>query len=438
MRGAVVAFGLIFAGLGLAGAKLAAQDQEFNPYSILRPRQSADAPDFAVNFVNLASEFGDLSKLYVVLKFNNHELQFIKGEDKPFQADFEVKVTLLDQDSVVVEERKWGGSVVAETFDLTTSKRIFHTNAGFIEAPPGTYRFRIGLTDKETRRTGYREGSVTLRDFSGGKLQLSDVWFADTTAVEPLLANGHSRPAVDFQNILAFFEVYNAPDTITIAYEILEPSGKPAAWGRQRVPTSGPISRHYLALARDILSGRYQAMRLRVIANGDSVQHVQRLFPAQEDVAPRFTDLRDAIQKLEYLAKEDEIKRMLAAEEAEQKTLFEAFWKKRDPTPETEENEYLEEYYSRINRASRLFKNQGSPGWKTDMGRVYVMLGPPDDIKAYRSSRERFSPSFTGATTLVWEYYELRRRVIFDNRFGEYRIANYHEIFDLLTGEMYF
>ncbi len=55
------------------------------------------------------------------------------------------------------------------------------------------------------------------------------------------------------------------------------------------------------------------------------------------------------------------------------------FWKRRDPNPETGENEFRDIYYTRIARATKAFR-EGIPGWMTDRGRIYVLLGPPMDV----------------------------------------------------------
>lgn len=55
------------------------------------------------------------------------------------------------------------------------------------------------------------------------------------------------------------------------------------------------------------------------------------------------------------------------------------FWLRRDPTPDTEENEYKEEHYRRIAFANENFA-AGKPGWKSDRGRIYITDGPPDEI----------------------------------------------------------
>src|SRR5208283_367961 len=68
----------------------------------------------------------------------------------------------------------------------------------------------------------------------------------------------------------------------------------------------------------------------------------------------------------------------------ERDNFIEAFWQRRDPTPDTEENEYKEEHYARIAYANEHFA-AGIPGWKTDRGRIYIMYGKPDEIDAHPS-----------------------------------------------------
>jgi GWxTD domain-containing protein len=77
--------------------------------------------------------------------------------------------------------------------------------------------------------------------------------------------------------------------------------------------------------------------------------------------------------------------------DAERETFIENFWLRRDPTPGTVENEFKEEHYRRIAYANEHFST-GIPGWKTDMGRIYIMYGPPDAIETF------------GAHAMVWTY----------------------------------
>ena len=79
----------------------------------------------------------------------------------------------------------------------------------------------------------------------------------------------------------------------------------------------------------------------------------------------------------------------------ERDQFIEQFWLRRDPTPDTAENEYKEEHYRRIAYANERFA-AGVPGWKTDRGRMYIMYGPPNSIESHPSGGSYFRPTEEG------------------------------------------
>jgi GWxTD domain-containing protein len=93
----------------------------------------------------------------------------------------------------------------------------------------------------------------------------------------------------------------------------------------------------------------------------------------------------------------------------ERDNFIEAFWQRRDPTPDTEENEYKEEHYRRIAYANEHFP-AGIPGWKSDRGRMYIMYGPADEVDSHPSggSYERPMEEGGGETSTFpfedWRY----------------------------------
>src|SRR5437870_3565761 len=68
----------------------------------------------------------------------------------------------------------------------------------------------------------------------------------------------------------------------------------------------------------------------------------------------------------------------------ERDNFIEQFWLRRDPTPDTVENEYKEEHYRRIAYANEHFAS-GVQGWRTDRGRTYIVFGPADSIDSHPS-----------------------------------------------------
>ncbi len=103
-------------------------------------------------------------------------------------------------------------------------------------------------------------------------------------------------------------------------------------------------------------------------------------------------------------------KRLQTDEEREQ--FIENFWLRRDPTPDTVENEFKEEHYRRIAYANEHFAS-GIPGWKTDRGRIYIVYGPPDEIDDHSSggTYER-PPEEGGGETSTYPFQQWRYRYI--------------------------
>src|SRR5271163_4786026 len=75
---------------------------------------------------------------------------------------------------------------------------------------------------------------------------------------------------------------------------------------------------------------------------------------------------------------------MQLSNDEERDQFIEAFWQRRDPTPDTEENEFKEEHYRRIAYANEHYA-AGIPGWKSDRGRIYIVFGPADEIESHPS-----------------------------------------------------
>ena len=68
----------------------------------------------------------------------------------------------------------------------------------------------------------------------------------------------------------------------------------------------------------------------------------------------------------------------------ERERFIQAFWEARNPTPGSGENSYKEEYYRRLTYASEHFGSRRyQDGWRTERGRIYVTLGPPNSIQTY-------------------------------------------------------
>lgn len=146
---------------------------------------------------------------------------------------------------------------------------------------------------------------------------------------------------------------------------------------------------------------------------------------------------KDWVEKdVAYIITSEEKKAFEALKTDEERENFiESFWRRRDPNPDTEENEYREEYYERIAYANERFAS-GIPGWMTDRGRVYITWGKPDSIDSRPSGGAYDRPTWEGGGTTttypfeVWFYRHLEGigdgieiEFVDPTGTGEYRIA---------------
>jgi len=103
-------------------------------------------------------------------------------------------------------------------------------------------------------------------------------------------------------------------------------------------------------------------------------------------------------------------KRLKTDEERQQ--FVEQFWLRRDPTPDTEENEYKEEHYRRIEYANDHYAS-GIPGWKADRGMIYIKYGPADEVESHPSGGSYQRPyEEGGGETSTYPFEDWRYRYI--------------------------
>src|SRR5450432_4263810 len=118
-------------------------------------------------------------------------------------------------------------------------------------------------------------------------------------------------------------------------------------------------------------------------------------------------------EDVSYIITDEEriaFKRLQTDEEREQ--FIEQFWLRRDPTPDTVENEFKEEHYRRIAYTNENFAS-GIPGWKTDRGRIYITYGPPDEKDSHPSGGTYERPTEEGGgTTSTFPFEQWRYRYI--------------------------
>ncbi len=134
------------------------------------------------------------------------------------------------------------------------------------------------------------------------------------------------------------------------------------------------------------------------------------------DMPVSLYNLDVAIDMLKFIADEQQLRNLNSGSSSERERKFRNFWAERDPTPDTEYNELMAEYYSRIDHAYQNFSSLQTPGYNTDRGKAYILFGPPNDID------RRLQPN--QPTREIWEYPD--RQLIFEaiSGLGEFRLVS--------------
>lgn len=188
---------------------------------------------------------------------------------------------------------------------------------------------------------------------------------------------------------------------------------------------------------------RSAALAASLLTIGVSVGYAQEQ-PSQDPTtkARNFKEeVKDVYKKwlsndVAYIITEQEKKAFKTLKTDEERENFiENFWRRRDPNPDTEENEFREEYYERIAYANEHYAS-GIPGWKTDRGRIYIAWGKPDSVESHPTGGSYDRPSYEGGgstTTYPYETWFYRHldgvgdgieiEFVDPTGTGEYRIA---------------
>ncbi|MGB9893353.1 MAG: GWxTD domain-containing protein [Candidatus Saccharicenans sp.] len=139
------------------------------------------------------------------------------------------------------------------------------------------------------------------------------------------------------------------------------------------------------------------------------------------------------LSEVRYIISSEERKIFLELPESEREKFKEEFWQRRDPDPDTEENEFRDEYYRRLKIADQMFRGEGRPGWQTDRGRIFILFGPPTD-------RQTFPMEAGGYCREIWYYGNFPVIFIDQNCTGNFVMVaiNLKHLQDLNLAEGYF
>jgi GWxTD domain-containing protein len=425
---------LLAAPLALAPVALA---QYPNPGSPIHdgtpiPGTSSSRPRFAADATLQPTEAGP--EVRIDYRMERNEILFERARGG-YRAAYEVRVIFYAASG----GKQVTGDVFQRSLRVATYSDTRLRGADIIDhvslrVPPGKYRVRVNITDLVAERV-----SGTEIEFEVPSDSKDLVWFTDLSlgtvadsanASAPLRERFTPVPGrrfgLDLPSLAVLAEVVDArplaagtdPGSYRIAMRVVNELQETSWKGDTTIARTGDrtpfLLRPHLRLLE---AGSYRLVleltSPRIVPTGKKKAvpvRRERDFHVDQTSENVAWELRSSLEVLRYVATPSEESELDGLEGPDQRKAFwERFWKRRDPTPETDQNEALEEFYRRVQYSNQHF-GAGVAGWRTDMGRIYIQKGAPDEVV-----RNPFN--FDRPPEEIWYYYKER------DGFGRYELT---------------
>lgn len=390
-----------------------------------------EAPPYNVDAISFASTTTGQSRIDVFIQVPYEVLAFVKGDDG-YTASYEVTIDVHDSAGQLVGEKLWTEDVKTPDFEQTGSPQAYSLVQRVFEVPPAEYTILTSVRDSETRRSERVTRKLTVSDYSAPQFSLSDIML-----VSKLNINGEKKTIVPNVSpnvglipaaFHIFFEAYNQGklDSVKFVVDVLNTKKEKVMQLSELHQITSGRNQIFIRIENSTLPiGDYTLYVLAFpprdadSAEGHYLATTSRTFVVRWRGLPRgIKDIDAAIEQCVYIAKDAEMSYMREATTPEEKQKrFIEFWKKRDPNPSTPRNEKMEAYYARVEYANKTFKHY-IEGWRTDMGMVYIIFGPPSNV-------DRHPFDVDSKPYEIWTYYEMNHSFVFVDHtgFGDYRLT---------------
>jgi GWxTD domain-containing protein len=359
--------------------------------------------------------------------FVNDILTFFKKDDSTFAAGYDLSLIIYSNKNEALLEKSVSDRITVNTFEETNSRIKPIRQKISISLPPGEYHYLIQLTDSESRKTLRREDILRLASFSPDHLRLSDIIFINKIDSTNTKSGFVPNLQKTFSNTKSAFAAYceiipkQGTQELTTKYQIYTSLGQLVYQEEKNYQTNRIPVPLFISFKDHIIRPGEYHLNVQAGISSESVKKEQKFNVHWGTLSLQENNIDVAIEQLRLIASHQDIERLLNCQDSnERKILYDEFWKQRDPTPATSENEIKDEFFRRIDLANRNFTElyTSREGWRTDRGQVYIKNGTPDEV-------ERQPVEMNQPTSEIWYYAKINRRYIFSDRHGtgEYHLV---------------
>ncbi len=362
----------------------------------------------------------DSIKVTTFIEIPFSSLQFIK-RNSDFIASYSASVMLTDSNEKQLIKRVWSDSIVVGEYIYTQSK--LRTKKHFINfnVSKGKYKITSEVYDNDTRKKGSKKKNINfIKQKKTPSLMepiiitnLKGEWGFDSNEF-PIL--GRKITNIDNGlNILASGFVDDTP--YSIETKILLGNEK-IVLSKIEDKTENGFFMHMIKIEKEYLES-FNTKIIFELKQSKTVKKIEKNITIFKPGISGFVkNIESSFRQMKYILTNSERKNAKGKKGKDLESIFLKYWKERDPTPETNLNELMEEYYIRVNYVNEYFNMSWKEGWETDFGMIYILFGPPDEIQ-----RSNINSSNTSAYQ-VWYYNRINKQFVFkdQNGFGDYRL----------------
>jgi GWxTD domain-containing protein len=410
--------------------------RDFRPvYQQMGTVSSAPPISFVARTAAFATPATDTTLVVVAISLPNRGITF-QHDGPMFHAEYEVEI-VLRRDSAETQR-----VTALDTVKVATLKETNRTDESLIfrralRMPPGIYAISYRVRDVFGSRQSAAEGVTTVPRFLGTSLSAPVVVYEATPRKK--LADlpqylPAPRAAVTFgvdATLPVYMEAYGTQITTPLLVSLRDQKGgvvwHDTAWLAQRSGFASGIIHVPLARA-DVGIFTVVASYAGTSGTGGNTSGISGGSIQNSVKTPIFIgfgpdlpvmSFNDMVDYLRFFATYSKLHALDVAKGEARGAAWSAFLKSTDPTPDSPENEALQDYFRRIRDANYQFRMDGPEGWLTDRGSAYVALGEPDFVQDREGYSSSYSSSISGRTRfLIWEYRDLQARIIFYDETG--------------------
>lgn len=393
--------------------------------------EEGGGPLFHVDHASFREESGEKYRLEVYYKLFNQGLSFVKYDNK-FKASYEIELVVLNKINKQVTGTSMEESYVVDTYEETQSPDDFLINTFNLSLYSGRYKLRIKFIDGNSGSESALEKDLTIPSRSKKGMIFSDLEYirelSDGTGESKFNKRGKMAiPSVDREfgepdpTLWIYYEIYGGPiepKEYKLAYEIYSPTYSFSHHETTQVQIGPETFYRFDSLSLEGFSEGDYFLAIKLLDGRKERAKIERPFQVKWSLLSMMkNDYQKFVDQLRYAGTDEEIKRLREAKEEERIEKWLEFWKPKDPTPNTSRNELRDEYYRRLKYVNQNFVISNREGWETDMGRIYIIYGHPDEVEKYPFERD-YPKAYQW-----WHYYKSNRHFLFvDRGDGEYEL----------------